>query len=107
MGNRPESLATALYKLVYGSARAGRESIREAEGLKAFFLNDPSKAMHEIKELAELDANRSGTIEANELALLRSKTIQLNFADHLMEALSTHPNMLKRIRHLSEHKFLG
>lgn len=101
LGNRPEDLATALYKLVYGSARLGKEALRESEGLKAFFLNDPSRAMNEIRELSQLDMDKSGTIDPEELALLRSRQIQLSFGDHLMEALSTHPNMLKRIQHLS------
>lgn len=102
LGNRPESLASALYKLVYGSARMGKDVLKEAEGLKAFFINDPSRAMEEIRELSQLDLDKSGTIDPSELALLRSKNVRLTFGDRLMEALSTHPNMLKRIRHLSE-----
>lgn len=102
LGNRPEALATALYKLVYGSARAGKESLKEVEGLKAFFVNDPSKAMNEIRELSQLDLDRSGSIDPDELVLLRNKTVQLTFGDRMMEALGTHPNMLKRIKHLSE-----
>jgi heat shock protein HtpX len=101
MGNKPSSLASALYKLVYGAARIDREVIKEAEGLKAFFVNDPSRALNEIKELRQLDLDQSGTIDSSELLFLRGKTIQLSFADKLMEMLSTHPNMLKRIQHLS------
>jgi len=107
LGNKPAALASALYKLVYGSARVDRESIREAEGLKAFFVNDPSRASHEIRELVQLDLDRSGTIDSSELALLRNKTIHVTFADRLMELLSTHPNMLKRIRHLSQTDMAG
>jgi len=101
MGNKPSALASALYKLVYGSARMNRDVIKESEGLKAFFVNDPSRALIEIKELQQLDLDRSGTIDSSELLSLRGKTIRLNFADKLMEMLSTHPNMLKRIQHLS------
>jgi heat shock protein HtpX len=104
LGNQPEALASALYKLVYGSARLGKEALKDAEGLKAFFINDPSMAMNEIRELSQLDIDRSGTIDPDELALLRSQTLQLSFSDHLMEGLSTHPNMLKRIKHLSSLK---
>lgn len=102
LGNRPEAMATALYKLVYGSARLGKGALKEAEGLKAFFVNDPSKAMDEIRELSQLDMDKSGSIDPDELALLRSQSVQPSFGDRLMEALSTHPNMLKRIKHLSE-----
>ncbi len=104
LGNRPSSLASALYKLVYGAARTNKESIRDIEGLKAFFVNDPSCAMSEIKELRQLDIDKSGTIDVSELNILQNKKIKLNFGDKLMELLSTHPNMLKRIKHLSEYK---
>ena len=76
--------------------------MREAEGLKAFFMNDPSQALHEIKELSQLDLDRNGTLDASELLRLRQKNIRLNFGDRMLEGLSTHPNMLKRIKHLSE-----
>lgn len=102
LGNRPEALASALYKLVYGSARTPKAAMKDVEGLKAFFINDPSRAMEEIRELAQLDLNRSGTIDSDELALLRSQQLKLSIGDRLMEALSTHPNMLKRIQHLSQ-----
>ena len=101
-GNRPAALASALYKLVYGSARMPREELREAEGLKAFFLNDPSHALDEFRDLKKLDLDRSGSIEASELARLRDKKVRVGSSDKLMELLSTHPNMLKRIKHLSE-----
>lgn len=104
MGNPPSALASALYKLVYGSARANREVLREAEGLKAFFINDPSRALNEFRELSQLDLDKSGTIDMTELINLRHKTVKLTFADHLMEMLGTHPNMLKRIKHLSEQQ---
>lgn len=101
-GNRPAALASALYKLVYGSARMPREELREAEGLKAFFLNDPSHALDEFRDLKKLDLDRSGSIEASELARLRDKKVRVGSSDKLLEILSTHPNMLKRIKHLSE-----
>jgi heat shock protein HtpX len=101
-GNRPAALASALYKLVYGSAVMDKGALKETEGLKAFFLNDPSQAHNEIRELRQLDLDQSGTIDANELMMIRQKKLNLNFGDRLMEFMSTHPNMLKRIKHLSE-----
>lgn len=101
-GNRPSSLASALYKLVYGAARTDKETLHEVEGARAFFINDPSQAMREIRELRQLDVDQSGTIDSSELARLRNMKIKLGFADYLMEGLSTHPNMLKRIDHLSQ-----
>ena len=103
LGNKPASLASSLYKLVYGSARVDKESLKEVEGLKAFFLNDPSRALNEIRELSQLDLDKSGTLDPDELRQLQVKTIKLSFSDKLMELLSTHPNMLKRIKQLSQY----
>ena len=43
----------------------------------------------------------SGTIDQNELMMLSTKKIRLSGTDKIMEALSTHPNMVKRIKHLA------
>ena len=104
LGNRPSSLASSLYKLVYGSARMNKDSLKEVEGLKAFFLNDPSCALKEIRELSQLDLDKNGTIDAKELEQLKYKKVNLGFGDRLLELLSTHPNMLKRIKQLSEYR---
>jgi heat shock protein HtpX len=103
LGNHPSSLANALYKLVYGAAKSPKEEVAQIEGIKAFFLNDLSKARKEIKSLTELDLDRSGTIDPYELRSLQDKSIKLSFADKFMEGLSTHPNMLKRIKQLSQY----
>lgn len=103
LGNNPSWLASALYKLVYGSARMPKETIKDVEGLKAFFVNDPSRALMEFKDLQQLDLDKSGTISAQELEALQSSDIKLGFGDRLLELLSTHPNMLKRIKRLSTH----
>lgn len=107
LGNRPASLASSLYKLVYGAARMNKDSIKEVEGLKAFFVNDPSRALTEMRELSQLDLDKNGVLEASELEQLISKKVHLNFGDKMMELFSTHPNMLKRIKQLSEYKDLG
>ena len=105
LGNKPAALASALYKLVYGSARmANTDEMKQVEGMKAFFLNDPSQAMNEIHELKELDLDKDGTIDSNELFRRRNKTLNIKGSEKFMEILSTHPNMLKRIKHLSELK---
>jgi len=104
LGNNPETLASSLYKLVYGAARMNKDSLKEAEGLKAFFVNDPSRAQNEIRDLVQLDLDKSGTIDSYELASLSAKRVSLNFSDRMLELLSTHPNMLKRIKKLSEYR---
>lgn len=103
LGNQPAWLASALYKLVYGAARLPKETIREAEGLKAFFASDPSRAFNEIRELSELDLDKSGSIDSQELAVLKNMDIKLTTGDRLLELLTTHPNMLKRIKALSSY----
>jgi len=103
LGSAPNYLATALYKLVYGSARADKDSLKQVEGLKAFFVNDPSQALNEIRDLRQLDLDKSGTIDASELAALSSKKVQLGFGEKLLEVMSTHPSMLKRIKQLSTY----
>lgn len=106
LGNPPQHLATALYKLVYSSARVRRdprvqEEMKRVEGVKAFFLNDISRADNEVRELKEIDRDMSGTIDQNELLALRTKKPKLSGAERMMEIFTTHPNMLKRIKRLS------
>lgn len=102
LGNKPHQLATALYKLVYGNARMKNSpDMKRVEGVKAFFLNDPSRSWYEVRELSQIDRDMSGTIDSDELMALRQKTVRLSTGDKLMELLTTHPNMLKRIKHLS------
>ncbi len=101
LGNRPRHMATALYKLSYGNARVDKEQYKRVEGVKAFFVNDPSRALREVKELKEIDTDMSGTIDTSELEALRGKAVRPSMGSRLMEIFSTHPNMLKRIKHLS------
>lgn len=102
LGNMPHHLASALYKLVYGNARLkGSEELKRVEAVKAFFLNDPSRAWNEIRELAEVDRDMSGTIDYDELMELRQKKVRLTTSAKMMELFSSHPNTLKRIKQLS------
>jgi len=102
LGNKPHHLATALYKLTYGNARfQGKQELKQVQGVKAFFVNDPSRAWVDVKELSQIDNNMSGTIDQNELMELRQKMVHLSTTDKMMEIFTTHPNMLKRIKHLS------
>jgi len=111
LGNSPHHLATALYKLSYSSARLQRdrmrgdlrieEELKRVEGAKAFFLNDISKGLNEIKGLQDVDRDMSGTIDQNELLALRSQEVKPSTAEKMMELFTTHPNMLKRIKRLT------
>jgi len=106
LGNSPHHLASALYKLVYGSAQSrettrGEEELHRVEGLRAFFLNDVGRAHNEIKELKAIDKDYSGTIDQDELLSIRSKEVKLGGGEKIAELLTTHPNMLKRIKRLA------
>lgn len=102
LGNMPHDMATALYKLVYGNASLkNKDELKRVEGVRAFFVNDPARAWREVKELSQVDQDMSGTIDFDELMDLRQKEIRLSTSDKLMELFTTHPNMLKRIKHLS------
>lgn len=102
LGNSPHDMATALYKLVYGSAKLPKAALHQCEGYKAFFANDPSRARKEISDLMQLDVDMSGTIDRGELEAIRTGRVKISAADRMMEIFSTHPNMIKRIQHLSE-----
>ena len=106
LGNPPQNLASALYKLVYSSAQLKRnpgaqEELKRVEGVKAFFLNDVSRAWNEVRDLKEVDQDLSGTIDQNELLALRSQKVKLGGTEKMMEIFTTHPNMLKRIKRLA------
>lgn len=105
VGNEPRFLASALYKLVYGSAITARREPRElkrVEGMKAFFANDPSRAMEEIGELEQIDIDKSGHIDEKELKALRHANIRIGGFDKFLELMSTHPNMVKRVQALAK-----
>jgi len=102
LGNQPNYLASALYKLVYGSARVNKDELKEVEGLKAFFVNDISDARNEINDLRAMDMNKDGYISESELAQIKYTKTRIKTADKIMEIFSTHPNMVERIKRLSE-----
>lgn len=102
LGNPPHELASALYKLVYGSATIRKEEIKKVEGYKAFFVNDISDAPNEIENLKQIDLNLDGTISESELGELRYTPTRIGKGSKLMELISTHPNMVKRVKRLAE-----
>jgi heat shock protein HtpX len=80
LGNQPYQLATALYKLTYNDARyKGKAELKKVETVKAFFVNDPSRAWYEVRELSQIDRGKKGVISYSDLVDLRQKQIHLSF----------------------------
>jgi heat shock protein HtpX len=101
LGNQPHHLATALYKITVSSAKIPKPMLKQSEGMKAFFINDPSQAINQVREMKDIDLDMSGTIDQNELMMLSGKQIKLRAGDRILEVMSTHPNVVKRIKHLA------
>jgi len=101
LGCQPRYLATALYKLTTWDAKAPKQVIKQTEGMKAFFINDPSRAMEEIRDVRELDSNKDGIIDQNDLMMLSGKTVKLRSGARFLEIFGTHPNVVKRIKQLA------
>ncbi|MCK9151729.1 zinc metalloprotease HtpX [Methanobacterium alcaliphilum] len=102
IGGEPHHLASALYKLTYESASADKEQLKEVQGFKAFFVNDISDARNEIQDLSQLDLDMDGTLSPAELERLKYDRINLKTSSKVFELLSTHPNMVKRVKRLAE-----
>ncbi len=102
LGSEPHHMATALYKLANGNARQrGSQDLKRAEGVRAFFVNDPARAWNEVRQIAQIDRDRNGIIDAGELMALRRMEVRLSSTEKMAELFTTHPNMLKRIKHLA------
>ncbi len=102
LGSKPHYLASALYKLSQASARPRvKEELKKTEAVRAFFVTDPSRASMEVRQIQQIDRGDRGIITYDDLMDLRQKTINISFGDKLAEIFMTHPNMVKRIKHLS------
>lgn len=65
-------------------------------------MNDVSRATAEIEDLRQVDLDMNGTISESELQQIKYRGVKIGVGARIMELLSTHPNMLKRIKRLSE-----
>jgi heat shock protein HtpX len=101
LGNPPHQLATALYKLSQANTRPKKEELKQTAGARAFFVTDPTRSLMEVRQLSEIDRRHAGVISYDDLMDLRQKTVHVSFGEKLMEVFMTHPNMVKRVKHLS------
>jgi heat shock protein HtpX len=102
LGSRPHYLANALYKLTLASAHPRvKQELKNVESARAFFVNDPSRAALEVGHISQIDRGGDGTIGYDDMIALRQRNVRLSMGDKLAELFTTHPNMVKRIKHLA------
>ncbi len=100
---KPYALASALYRITTATTLLPREKIKSAEGMKAFFATDPSKAKRDLIDLREADLNMDGHLDEYEVKYFSSRA-KASRADKIMEIFSSHPNVIERIKRLAELK---
>jgi heat shock protein HtpX len=100
---KPHALASALYKMIHGSARVNTDKVKKEMGsMRAFFAADPITARRDLKDLSAADLNRDGKIDAYELKVF-SEQAKASRADRAMELFSTHPTPVSRVKKLGEY----
>jgi heat shock protein HtpX len=95
--NGATKLSTGLAKIVNTTRKTNRtqrqRQPQNTNSFKALFITDPDRASTDSAAIANIDAS-------NMVQEILSR--KLTFADRLIEALSTHPNIIKRLRALQE-----
>jgi heat shock protein HtpX len=99
--NGAQKLSTGLAKIVNTSrkvnaARKAQQKKPNSSAFKALFISDPDRASADSVELAAMNAQSDQKLVQDIISQ------KLTFADKLKEALSTHPNIVKRLRALQE-----
>jgi heat shock protein HtpX len=98
-----QKLSTGLAKIVNTTRKVNSTTKRSPQekpntsAFKALFIADPDRANADSAELAAAMGAQSDQKLVDEIA-----SQKLTFADKLLEALSTHPNIVKRLRALKE-----
>jgi heat shock protein HtpX len=98
--NGAQKLSTGLAKIVNATrkvnddAQKARQKKPNSSAFKALFIADPDRASADSAELAGMN------VQSNQKLVEDIISRKLTFADKLLEALSTHPNIVKRLRAL-------
>jgi len=95
--NGAQKLSTGLARIVHTTQRTSRskQEQKNLNAFKALFIADPDKATQDSATLATMEASGQQLVQE---ILAKEPT----FADKLIEALSTHPNIVKRLHALQE-----
>lgn len=93
-----QKLSTGLAKIVNATKNMGRASneTKNLSAFKALFISDPDRAKTDSIELASMAAGNDQKLVQEILAK------RLTTADRILEILSTHPNIVKRLKALQE-----
>ncbi len=94
----PRKLSVGLAKIVSKTGRMKSSRRREAfsfSSFKALFISDPDKAERDTVEIAKYTASLSDQALVERLLKKRVRRV-----DRIMELLSTHPNLTKRLKAL-------
>jgi heat shock protein HtpX len=103
--NKPHALASALYKMIYGSASTKSEKVvKEMGSMRAFFAADPMTARGDLQDLSAADLNRDGKIDEYELRMFAERA-NASRAERVMELFSTHPNPVSRVKQLGTYVY--
>ncbi len=99
--NGADNLSTGLAKIIHLSARTPKPKQQQtptASAFKALFIADPERAKEDSATLHDMQFGDSRKLVEEQL------NKKVTFADKLLEALSTHPNITKRLQALQELK---
>jgi heat shock protein HtpX len=96
-----QKLSTGLAKIVNATKNLGwtgraRQQTKNMGAFKALFITDPDRAKVDSAELSMMSVADSQKLVENILSK------KLTTADRILEILSTHPNIVKRLKALQE-----
>ena len=95
--NGAQKLSSGLAKIVHATQRTSRtkKETHNLNAFKALFIADPDKANTDSATLATMQASYQNLVQE---ILAKEPTL----TDKIIEALSTHPNIVKRLRALQQ-----
>ncbi len=95
----PRKLSVALAKIVQTTQNMGkaRKGAKNQNAFKTLFIADPDHA-----EIDSADISRLASTSGEQKMVEQIMSHKLTTAERLIEALSTHPNMTKRLKALQE-----
>jgi len=96
--NGAQKLSTGLAKIVNSTRRAsrGQKATQSNSAFKALFIADPDRVNADAVALSAME------IQSDQQLVQQILSKKLTFADKLIEAFSTHPNIIKRLRALQQ-----